>query len=616
MDSFTETCRTSVPVCLRVQREPAPSEVEEALRDFVGSVVMNRETTGSGRIVWMAVTVVLFTVCSAWGKAIYVDDDAPAPGDGTSWATAYRFLQDALADAAAAEKPVEIRVAQGLYTPDRSATNPAGAGGSPWDHYFHLLDSTSFLGGYTGLGAGDPNARDTKAHESVLSGDLAGNDAELTDPALLRTDATRDDNTREVLRISGSHVRLEGCTITGGSGGGVEVLGSDVVISDCFFYANRGDEGDARMSAGALTGYGDGMLMVRCSFIGNAGDKGAARADYESFEDCQFIGNYSWGLGGGAVWQSGGTFTDCVFADNRAKEHGGALYLHHAGGTLTRCVFRRNRAEGWGGAVLCEGDMSMTGCLLLGNMAGGGGGAYVHSRGEATITNCLFAGNQAAESGGACFAGWKSMLTVVNCAMTANRSAKGAFLGVDYNTEGTQQRTIVSNCILSNGAEEIWTNAVPVEVSYTCATQGVTRLSDPNGWVALGPGNIEGDPLISDPGYWDPNDDFFVGGDYHLKSQAGRWDEASGSWVLDDVTSPCIDAGDPNSPIMYEPFPNGGVVNMGAYGGTAQASKSYFGWPLCETVIAGDINGDCRVDIADVIILLDHWLETGDRADE
>jgi len=44
---------------------------------------------------------------------------------------------------------------------------------------------------------------------------------------------------------------------------------------------------------------------------------------------------------------------------------------------------------------------------------------------------------------------------------------------------------------------------------------------------------------------------------------------------LDDVTSPCIDAGDPNSPVGDEPEPNGGRINMGAYGGTEEASKSH-----------------------------------------
>jgi hypothetical protein len=66
----------------------------------------------------------------------------------------------------------------------------------------------------------------------------------------------------------------------------------------------------------------------------------------------------------------------------------------------------------------------------------------------------------------------------------------------------------------------------------------------------------------------------WIEGDYHLKSQAGRWDPNSGEWVIDDVTSPCIDAGDPNTPVSDEPEPNGGIVNMGAYGGTIEASLS------------------------------------------
>jgi len=76
---------------------------------------------------------------------------------------------------------------------------------------------------------------------------------------------------------------------------------------------------------------------------------------------------------------------------------------------------------------------------------------------------------------------------------------------------------------------------------------------------------------------------------------------------MDEATSPCVDTGDPGSPVGREPFPNGGRVNMGAYGGTAEASKSYFGGPPCETIVAGDINGDCRVDFADFCILVQQW---------
>ena len=79
--------------------------------------------------------------------------------------------------------------------------------------------------------------------------------------------------------------------------------------------------------------------------------------------------------------------------------------------------------------------------------------------------------------------------------------------------------------------------------------------------------------------------------------------------TMDEVTSSCIDAGDPASPIGLEPFPNGGIINMGAYGGTEEASKSYFGKPPCETVIAGDINGDCEVNLIDFAFMAFHWLE-------
>ena len=62
--------------------------------------------------------------------------------------------------------------------------------------------------------------------------------------------------------------------------------------------------------------------------------------------------------------------------------------------------------------------------------------------------------------------------------------------------------------------------------------------------------------------------------DFHLRSEHGRWSAAASAWVKDAVTSPCIDAGDPRDTCEREPEPNGGRVNMGAYGNTAEASKS------------------------------------------
>ncbi|MCX6553275.1 MAG: right-handed parallel beta-helix repeat-containing protein, partial [Acidobacteria bacterium] len=64
-------------------------------------------------------------------------------------------------------------------------------------------------------------------------------------------------------------------------------------------------------------------------------------------------------------------------------------------------------------------------------------------------------------------------------------------------------------------------------------------------------------------------------GDYHLQSTGGSWHD--GAWTADPADSPCVDAGDPADSVGAEPAPNGSRINLGAYGGTAQASHSTAG---------------------------------------
>ena len=171
----------------------------------------------------------------------------------------------------------------------------------------------------------------------------------------------------------------------------------------------------------------------------------------------------------------------------------------------------------------------------------------------------------------------------------------------------------ISNCVIWHNDENNIISEIPIH------SRGITYNDIQGGWPEEG--NIDADPL-----FVNPNPDFeelesVIGSEgyeramnylkacYHLKSQAGRYDPNSQTWVRDPNTSPCIDTGDPMTPIGPEPFPNGGIVNMGAYGGTAEASKSYFGKPPCEIIVAGDINGDCIVDFRDAAITFSHWLE-------
>ena len=218
-----------------------------------------------------------------------------------------------------------------------------------------------------------------------------------------------------------------------------------------------------------------------------------------------------------------------------------------------------------GGAIYCGWYSSPTiiNCIISGNTSGDVGGGIAGFLSNPTMTNCTFTGNSATDRGGGF---WGSGI-VKNCVFWGNSDRWG-----------------------TNESAQIY-NTTVVVVNYSCI-QGLTG--------ALGGiGNIGDDPCFVDP----------CNGDYHLKSQAGRWDTNEGRWTNDDRTSPCIDAGDPYSPIGNEPFPNGGRVNMGAYGGTAEASKSYFGEPVCETIVAGDINGDCKVNFLDFRLVASHWLE-------
>ena len=86
-------------------------------------------------------------------------------------------------------------------------------------------------------------------------------------------------------------------------------------------------------------------------------------------------------------------------------------------------------------------------------------------------------------------------------------------------------------------------------------------------------GNIDGTP-----GFFNPS---ASNGDYHLKSPYGRFSPSSNLWVTtDQYFSPCIDIYYPQDPSLTdperEPRPNGGLINMGAYGGTPYASKSNY----------------------------------------
>jgi hypothetical protein len=206
-----------------------------------------------------------------------------------------------------------------------------------------------------------------------------------------------------------------------------------------------------------------------------------------------------------------------------------------------------------------------------------------------SLVNCLVSGNG---DRGIYF--WYGSHTATNCTIVGNKG-DGIYGYGGYVSNNIVVRNegygLIGN--ITSQYNEVWQN-----------------LSGDYSTVVPGTGDISQDPIFAVNGYWDMGNNW-VEGDYHLRSTVGRWD--GNDWVIDTVGSPCIDTGDPNSPIGLEPYPNGARINMGVYGGTAQASKSPGGIvvPVCVNPPPMDFSGDCRVDIDDFQFFVLEWLNCG-----
>jgi hypothetical protein len=157
-------------------------------------------------------------------------------------------------------------------------------------------------------------------------------------------------------------------------------------------------------------------------------------------------------------------------------------------------------------------------------------------------------------------------LTIVSCG-----TGIAAFEGAE---------PLITNCIL-------WFNSradlLNCQARYSC----IQRADQ-----AVGEGNITRDPLFAD----------LQAGDVHLCSRYGRFWAQHNVWVVDEQTSPCIDGGDPSTYPLEEPAYNGNRIDMGAHGGTGYAS-------LSPPALFADLNQDGVVDLRDLALLADHWLE-------
>jgi hypothetical protein len=278
---------------------------------------------------------------------------------------------------------------------------------------------------------------------------------------------------------------------------------------------------------------------------------------------------------GGGLSQCNGTIANCIVKYNSVKFTGAGLY--QCNGTIANCTIINNISY-YAGGGLYECNGTVVDCMIIGNRAesaeyGVGYGGGLDSC-NAKISNCIITDNWALSDGAGLY-GCHGMIT--NCTIIGNIAASGYGGGI------SRSDSVISNCIIwgneaGSSGDQLYSSSIP---TYSC-------IQD---WTGGGVGNISDDPLFVP----DPNNG------YHLKSEYGRWDP--NSWVYDDATSPCIDAGDPASDWMDELWPHGGRINMGAYGGTPQASMS----PNPVGNVA-DLDHDDSVSLIDLDLFANDWL--------
>lgn len=282
-------------------------------------------------------------------SVFYVKAGASGNNNGSSWTHAFTDLQSAIDVATSGD---HILVAAGIYKPTKDITGNA----SPSDNRtktFVIRNGVKLYGGYTG-NESVPNERDVIHYNTILSGDLNGDDNSFSNNA---------ENAYHVIAAGyiTQATTIDGFTVTAGNAN----------VTEDFMGVSLGHQ----FGGGLISNYVTDSLVIT---------------------QCIFKGNYA-GFGGGAMLQqlSSATVTDCVFSRNASSNYAGAIYFYQSLSAVTNCVFTGNTANYGGAMYVFHGSYPfVTNCTFAGNNAPYEGGA-VYNRHDSNpeFKNTIFWGN-------------------------------------------------------------------------------------------------------------------------------------------------------------------------------------------------------------------------------
>ncbi len=458
----------------------------------------------------------------------YVDvDNTSDTQDGTSWATAYTSIQNAINAATragvSAENPAELWVAEGRYSDGGRIVTIEGV---DTENVIELAAHVHIYGGFNGTEMAR-DERDWENNTTIIDGE--GKYRCVVAQNIAMNTATLDGVTLQ----NGSIALYGDVASRVNSGGGLFNYKSSLTVMNCTFLKNKAKAG----GGGVYNSGSSSPVLTNCTFLENCSDFGAGVYNSES---------------------SSPMLTNCTFSENRADSYGGGIRNRDSSPVLMDCTFSENRAGSYGGGMCNISSLpTLTNCIFFKNSSDVGGGIYNSNSSSATLTNCAFSENRADSHGGG-MRNYISSPVLTNCTFSWNTARYGAGMsnrdssspvlmnctfsensaGTDgdgiYNSESSLPR--LKNCILWGSDEQIYNNGndAAAVVTYSDIQQAAG--------VYPGTGNINVLPS------------FTALGEHALRLVPG---------------SPCIDVGTttgaPDTDILGTARPQGAGVDMGAY---------------------------------------------------
>ena len=353
--------------------------------------------------------------------------------------------------------------------------------------------------------------------------------------------------------VESSNPIIRNCVISGDSvpqyysGGGIYCNNSNPIISDCEIFDNT----SLMFGGGIYCSTNSNCEIISCEIYGNYTGGGGGIACYYSnplIYGC-IIREHDVADGGGILcWYSNPTIDNCVITGNSAcwLGGGGIQCYDSSNPVITNCIISEN--TGWcGGGIYCiyNSNPIVSDCNINMNVAQNNGGGIYYSDSSPTIVNSLICSNVSPARGGGFYFN-SANPTLINCTISGNITLEGGGI-YSFGSDPNIQNTIVEGNTGNYGV--YFYNSPDASLTY-------------NDFYNNENGNLGGavPPLVGTILFVNANGDS-CDTFYNIFEDPLFYSTTGDSAFYLTANSPCIDAGDPISPLD----PDSTIADIGAF---------------------------------------------------